>query len=454
MSAPLLWIFVPLAGSLLVYLFRNISPAFRWILFGLTLLLFISALVVRTFPSGAISSNLSIVSDINVLGRVLSISENIRPLVAILFAFTVLWGLFSLISSENIIHPALRLAGTALLIASLAVKPTLYAALMVEAAIITFILLLLLSSNGNMRGTRLLLALSSIAMPLFLLIGWQLTGGNIAPVDDNQLQIAVNVISFSFMLWLGIFPFNAWLSMISREHSPLDVTFFFTIFSTSILLLFMQSLYAFSWFKQFPSVMPSIRLLGLIMLIVNSLPLAVNPFKRESMGRWSGFSIGLILLSIGINTTESIRMAVYVLITRGVALYGLGDYFSQNPKYPDAQTWVSIPALDWFEHVISVGGLVGIPLFSVFPVLFLLPSLLNSIDPLLSWTFLFAIGFAWIAWGKIVGSVPDFKINTTYTWQRGLTVLPVIVLLLLTALFPNIVLWFSEKIVSSFSILV
>lgn len=450
MSGPILWIFMPLVFSFAALGMGKFFSASRWFLLGATFIFFLSTLIIKTHPPGALISEWSISSDLNILGRVFRISEEIRVLIAILYAFVILWELISLQKPQPNYMSALRLAGTTFLIASLSVRPILYAALFIEASVITFTLLLTFSSKGVLRGVRYLLVLSSLAMSLFLLIGWQLSGGNISPVDETQLQISVNVISLSFMLWMGIFPFNAWMQMISREHAEIDTTFFFTIFTTSMIFLLLQSLNLFSWFKQFPAVMPAIEALGIIMMVVNSIPLAVDPFNRERIANWSGFSLGIILLAISINTTDSMHIALILLLARNLCLCGLGDFFSRYSGTLDDNARFSLTTFDWIEYVISASTLAGIPITLTFPSVFLLSSILSVRNPIASIGFLLAVGFSWMAWGKIVRSISDIKNITDNSLRKSLSNILIGGIILVITIYPAIMVFISAKILVPF----
>jgi NADH-quinone oxidoreductase subunit N len=136
MSSPALWIFSPLilSGLLLFIRNRKIVGLFASIF---TLFLAVAAWLLPidvALTVGNISFKLA--PSQNILGRSLILASADRSILVLIYASACLWFMASGLANTTHRLIPLGLAITALLVASLAVEPFLYAALLIEMAVL------------------------------------------------------------------------------------------------------------------------------------------------------------------------------------------------------------------------------------------------------------------------------------------------------------------------------
>ena len=176
MSAPVLYIIIPLILGILLFLLRKRKRLVQGVGITSSLLL---GLLGFTLPLGAVisagDSTLKIPSSLAILGRSLTILDSDRPIVGIIFVFSAMWFIAARIDQDrsNIIAIGMMISG--LLVASMAIVPFLYAALI--QALIALLGIGILTNRGRKVGTGTLryLVFQMLGVPFILLTGWVLT---------------------------------------------------------------------------------------------------------------------------------------------------------------------------------------------------------------------------------------------------------------------------------------
>jgi len=176
MSAPILWIFLPLVLAGLLLLISNQKAIFL-VACLFTLFLTVAAWLLPIDTALTIGGfTLKLAPSIQILGRNLTISSSNRSLLVLIYGSAFFW--FVPAATLQVVHRLipLGLAITSLLVAALAVQPFLYAALIIEVAVL--ISIPLLSSSGQKPGKGLVrfLIFQSLGMPFILFSGWLLAG--------------------------------------------------------------------------------------------------------------------------------------------------------------------------------------------------------------------------------------------------------------------------------------
>lgn len=143
MSAPLLWIIIPAAAGALALLIKHqrvLSLAGG----SLALFLAITALIVPVDQALQIGTlSLKIAPSIEILGRRLILIPADAPLLAIFYGLIAMWLFGGEVTGTAHRLVPFGLMVTALLVASIAVEPFLYAAILIEMAILLAVPLLL-----------------------------------------------------------------------------------------------------------------------------------------------------------------------------------------------------------------------------------------------------------------------------------------------------------------------
>lgn len=176
MSAPFIWIFLPLVIGGLSLLITQERLA--TIVGGVTAItLTIAALIVPIDEALSFGSfSLKVASSFQILGRNLTLDLSQAPLLAILFGVTALWffGAKSVGVTRRL--TPLGLIIISLLVASIAVQPFLYAALLIELSILVAVPLLSPLDQTPSRGVIRFLIYQTLGMPFILIAGWLSAG--------------------------------------------------------------------------------------------------------------------------------------------------------------------------------------------------------------------------------------------------------------------------------------
>ena len=186
MNAPTLWIVVPiLLGTLLLFINNERALSIIGGTLAVTLAL-VAQFVPIELAMKVGSFSLKIDSSLTVLGRVLAIKPSEGPLLALIYGAAALWFFGAEASKTATRIVPLGFMIIALMVASIAVQPFLYAALFIEMAILLAIPLLTSIYAPPSRGVVRFLIYQTLAMPFILLAGWMLAGvagAALAPTD-------------------------------------------------------------------------------------------------------------------------------------------------------------------------------------------------------------------------------------------------------------------------------
>ena len=173
MSAPLIWIILPAAFAVPAILFNN--QRFLSILGGsLAAVLAFIALVIPIDQALQIGGfSLKIAPAIDILGRRLILIPADGPLLVVFYGLIAMWFFGGEVTGTAHRLVPFGLLVTALLVASIAVEPFLYAAILIEMAILLAIPLLLPLNQTPGPGVTRFLIYQTLGMPFILFAGWR-----------------------------------------------------------------------------------------------------------------------------------------------------------------------------------------------------------------------------------------------------------------------------------------
>lgn len=312
MSAPVIWILSPaLIGAGLVLLRRWPRLVALVGLFVAGLL----ALMAWRLPIGLSISlgpwptlpRVEIAPTLQVLGRTFTLEDTARPALAFIYLGLFFWygGVFTARPGRFFIPLTMLVA--ACLTGALSVRPFLYAALLIELAILLCVPLLIPPGQAPGRGVLRFLVFQSLGMPLILILGWMLTGITSNP-NDQEFTLRVLVIAgMAFAFLSAIFPFNTWLPMVGQEAHPYTAAFVFFAVPASVGLLGYSLLGQYSWLGELEILWQALRVTGALMALVGG----VSAVFERHLGRMLGYAIvleigqALLALSLGGVTTAS-----------------------------------------------------------------------------------------------------------------------------------------------------
>jgi len=376
LSAPVLWIVLPILISIIFLIFRKNFLLICLIQIILCLLILISAISARFVVSESTSILIYQISPtMNILGRSLIFTSGLKTTVILFFSTLGIWSLSLYIFKvrSNIVPFGLTFIG--LLIAALAVEPFLYSALIIEIAVIVSIPIVANAANPRIKGVSRYLIYFTIGMPFVLLAGWYLAGGEISPVNDEQLIQATLLLGLGFVFWLAVFPFQSWIPLLAEETEPIEGFFVLTILPMAIAMLLMKYLNGFAWLRGFVTVFQALRLFGLIMIIIGSIWFAFQKTLRKAISYLLLVSSGLVVLAISFNSSDGYIFSSYFMLLRLICFFLLSMILMVIEKKSENISIDSLKGLFLKSPIISLGffiplfSLIGMPWTFGFPVM-------------------------------------------------------------------------------------
>ncbi len=320
MSAPLVWIASPLIFSA-VLLFL---PRERWItILGTSFVAILAGLAFWLPPDSAQRLgpiSLRIDSTFSLFGRQISLTASYQVILIVVYGIAAFWffGTLAIGNARRIIP--MGLAITALLVASLAVTPFLYAALLIEMAVLLSVPLLISPGQKPGHGLMRFIIYQTLAMPFILFAGFLLSGIEAGPADVALIGQAAIMLGLGFAFLLSIFPLYTWAPLLTEESMPFAVGFIFSVFPTFSLVFGLSFLDRYSWLRDSAALSTALRLAGLLMVVSAGLWAA---FQRH-FGRIFAYAAmaetGLSLLAMSLPDRQAgLQILFYLLIPRALA---------------------------------------------------------------------------------------------------------------------------------------
>jgi NADH-quinone oxidoreductase subunit N len=320
MSAPVLWIFLPLGLAGLLFLLNNPKIVFLTAcLFTLFLTLAAWLLPINTaLEIGGWSFKL--IPSIDILGRNLTLSSADRSFLALIYGSTFFWFIptASLHLARRLIP--LGLAITSMLVAVISVEPFLYAALIIEMAVLLSIPLLSPSQHKPTKGVIRYLIFQTMAVPFILFSGWLLAGIGANPGNLDLVQQATTLLGLGFAFLLAIFPFYTWIPLLAEEAHPYVVGFLFWLLPTASLFFGLGFLDRYSWLRDASNLSIILKTAGALMVISGGLLSAFQHHLGRIMGYATIVETGFSLLALSLGNRMGLDIFYLLLIPRTLGL--------------------------------------------------------------------------------------------------------------------------------------
>ena len=233
-------------------------------------------------------------------GRRFVLSEVDRPSLIIIYLTAALWfGAVPIARPVKLFVP-LGLAMVALLVAAIAVEPFLFAAVIIEIAVLVSIPFLSPPGKKSGRGALRYLSFQTIGMPFILISGFMLTGFEVSPGDQEFAIIAIAILAIGFALLLGVFPFHTWIPMLAQESHPHSTAFVLLLLPVAVSLLGLGFLDRFVWLRDAPNTSLILLTVGALMIVTGGIWASVERHLARMMGFALILDIGFSLLALGL----------------------------------------------------------------------------------------------------------------------------------------------------------
>ena len=459
MNSVEIWIGIPLATSVIAWFLRKRRSITIPLVTGVCLLMALLALIL---PIGSVIRTLYLSYEVSptimILGRSLTLENSDRTILFLIYTFGALWFFGSYAARPNNYLPPVGMAITTLLVASLAVEPFLYAALIIEMTILISIPLIVPSKERFGRGVLRYIIFQTLALPLILFAGYSATAVTADPTNNRLLLQAVLLLSLGFALWMAAFPFYSWIPLLASEGHPYVVGFLLSMLPMVFTLLGLDFLNEFAWLREFAGIYPAMRMIGTLMVLTGGVWAAF----QQDLGRLFGYAIivenGFSLLSIGLANSTGLEILAVNFMPRLVAaalwslsLALLWQYGRKNIS--DLNGSLQRSPVVTIGLLVSMFSIGGAPLLGSYPLRLHLLEMLSTLS--LSTSIWIGIGFSGllIAGLRTLGSashtirLPEKEV---ISWLPKVLIILGILWLFVIGIFPQLTSPFMINLLNSY----
>jgi formate hydrogenlyase subunit 3/multisubunit Na+/H+ antiporter MnhD subunit len=284
----------------------------------------ILALVAFIFPIDVAlligSVSLKISTSIQFFGRSFVLNTADGSLLVIIYGTAALWFFGTQASGTANRFVSLGLMIVALLTASIAVEPFLFAAVLIEIAAMLVIPLLVPLNQKPGQGVVRFLIYQTLAMPFILFSGWMLAGVEASPGDIGTTTQAGVMLGMGFAFLLGVFPLYNWIPMLMEESSPYVTGFLLWSLPAFTVIFALGFLDQYTWIRNTPLLLNAIQIAGVFMVASGGFFASVQRNIGRIMGYAAIAEVGLIIVAMTLKTSEIINIVFLLLIPRGLEL--------------------------------------------------------------------------------------------------------------------------------------
>lgn len=386
MSAPLLWILLPLVVGVILYIIRRRTRIVFLVGMGLSLLL---AMIAWLDPINEIYTiggfSIQLVDSFFVLGRRFILQPEKAPILVLIYLGVTFWFGGALVARTGQLFIPIGLVISALVTAALAVEPFLFAALLIEIAAIVCIPLFSPPGGVMDRGSMRFLVYQTLSMPLILYTGWLLVGAEVSPEDSTLVLRSGVLLAIGFSFLMAIFPFHTWMPMVTQKANLYIVAFVFYLFPLIVTLFGLGFLDRYAWLRSSDSLSTLLTWTGVFMVIAGGAGAAFDKDLGRMMAYAMVVEIGVTLLTLSLAgdrpgvlpllgvffasilprglTLGLMAMAIIVISRSRIdgqphSRYQLQEYKGIAFRYPIASSLI----------VLCLLSMAGFPLLAGFPV--------------------------------------------------------------------------------------
>ncbi len=375
MSSPLIWVIFPAVVALGLYLVRDHERLV--IVAGALTALLLAGLAWQLpidTPIDIGPWSFKVADTLNVLGRRLVIGSPEGAFLVLFYLLVAFWFIGALGAGSNRLFVPLGLGMAAFLVAALAVEPFLYAALLIEIAVLLSIPILSPPGEPVGKGTLRYLILQTLAMPFILFTGWMLSGLETGPADPALIIRSEILLGFGFAFLLAVFPFYTWIPMLSEQAHPYVAGFIFVMVPTIALMFGLDFLDSYAWLRSSQEVFTVMLLTGTLMVITGGIWAAF----QTHLGRMLGYAViietGLSLLAMGLGNQTGFDIFAMQFLPRILALGVWALALSVIRQRVGSLQFGAVRGLLFHMPVASVSlllaafSLAGLPFLASFPL--------------------------------------------------------------------------------------
>lgn len=373
MSAPILWIVIPavLSAGLIFLQRRRIVSVVISVLSALLL-----AGLAWAFRIGEVISlgpwDFVIDEQLVILGRSFIIDNGDRAKLILFFLAIAFWFFGTLAIDVSGLFIPMGLGIVAILSASLAVDPFIFAPLLIMMAILLSVLVLVPWGQRVSPGVLRYLVYQTLGMVATLMAGWFLT--RIVPESGNLQGMvrAAIFLGFGFICLLGVFPLHSWIPMLARETPPYVAAFVFSALLSVGTMLGLDFLNRFVWLEESLEAFEILRFFGVVTVVAGGLWAA---FQRD-LGSMLGYAvvveIGRTLMAIGLPAGQALSYTLLLPRILSLGVWALA--LTVLRPHVESFHYRAVQGMGRRFPILGTGivfshfSLAGLPLLAGFPV--------------------------------------------------------------------------------------
>lgn len=374
MTAPTIWIISPLIVAVLLFFLRRnqVLSAIIAMFFTLSLVILAWQLEIDTVTiigPWVIKVNPQLI----VAGRSFVIPPAQQPFLILFFGMLTFWFGGLLVIPILPIFTSVALAIGAIFIAALAVQPFLYAALLIEIAVLLSVVILSPTDKPVNRGVMRYLIYQTLGMLFILIAGWALGGIEARGENMDNIIRAAIFLGFGFAFLLAVFPLHTWIPMLTEHAHPYIAAFILSILLSMVAFFSLNFIERYPWLQESLNIFRTLRFIGATTILIAGI---WATFQRH-LGRIMGFAlmleVGRILLTISLSQ-ESAALNIGLFIPRAlsVAVWALAlaliDARTGSLRFRDVQGIARRFPILGVGLIFGQFSFAGIPLLAGFPI--------------------------------------------------------------------------------------
>lgn len=284
-------------------------------------------------------------------------------------------------------------------------QPLTLTPLAVVLAAILSVFLIQAGRPGDTQGAWRQLLFPSLAVPFFLLAAWYIEQAPLNPDDTAPFQVAAWLLIVGFVLLLQPAPLHVAVPAVASQAPPVVAAFLWAGGQAVTLFLLQRFLVTYPWLSDAVDSAQWLLWLGIFTAVLGGAMAGAQQRLGRLLGYAGLYDYGVLIVALGLRGTAGLPTAIWLLITRTVALLTMAAGAATIRHYMASDAFDRIRGassrMPWAVLAMIAGGLglAGLPLTAQFASRWALLQLVAEVDP--RWALLLIAG----ALGVTVGVV-------------------------------------------------
>lgn len=275
-------------------------------------------------------------------------------------------------------------------------QPLTYTPLAVVLAAVLSVFLIQAGRPGDTQGAWRQLLFPALAVPFFILAGWFIDQSPLNPDDLTPFQTAGWLLIVGFVLLLQPAPLHVAVPAVAGQAPPVVAAFLWAGGQAVTLFLLQRFLVTYPWLSEAVDSAQWLLWLGIFTAVVGGVMAAAQSRLGRLLGYAGLYDYGVLIVALGLRGTAGLPTAIWLLITRTVALLTMAAGAAAVRHYMASDSFDrlrgAVSRMPWAVVALIAGGfgLAGLPLTAQFASRWALLQLVTESDP--RWTLLLIAG--------------------------------------------------------------